>query len=422
MGNEFSYGLLHVKAECLYIERFINLSCYRGAKLRCIKRNSFTSVEFDISSSDYSKLKSAARITGAKINIKRKSGLYFLRFKIKRRKLFAAGMIIFFGAITLLSQLVWGIDVTGCKNIKESSVIQMMKKAGVHTGVLLPMINERETENFLLSNIKEISMVKIYPEGVRLKVEIIERTMPPEMASGAAPCDIIAAKDGIIDSLLIYKGNPIVSQNELVQKGQVLVSGRIKKEQELDPEKEKDKDIKTDINEKADNKEILIHAAGIVNARTWYEGRHRIITAHTESKYTGNTANRIYISIGGRDYVVKNSNKNFLYYDKIEESIQTNLFFLKKGFKIKKVLYKEKTLNIIKYTRKEAEKSAEDLCLQDIKKSLPDGAEMLQRRKLIINEGGNQVMIVTCIVRENIAKYRYINENGGNTVGTGKQN
>ena len=61
--------------------------------------------------------------------------------------------------------------------------------------------------------------------GNRLVVEILERTPEPEMQMTRKPSNIIAAQDGHIVSVSIYRGQLMKLVGEPVRKGDLLVSG-----------------------------------------------------------------------------------------------------------------------------------------------------------------------------------------------------
>jgi len=117
----------------------------------------------------------------------------------------------------------------------------------LNEGKLKNRVNLREVENSVLKQMNGISVINIKFIGTRARVEIVERTMPPDILPLDKPTNIVASKDGIITKVLSYKGQPLVQVDDYVKKGQILISGVITD--------------KTNVPSK------IVHAMGIVSAK-----------------------------------------------------------------------------------------------------------------------------------------------------------
>ncbi|NLG84859.1 MAG: hypothetical protein GX493_09710, partial [Firmicutes bacterium] len=66
-----------------------------------------------------------------------------------------------------------------------------------------------------------VAWVGVEVRGMVAVVRMVERSMP----SSSVPADLVAARDGLITRLVVYRGTPVVAEGEMVRRGQVLVYG-----------------------------------------------------------------------------------------------------------------------------------------------------------------------------------------------------
>jgi similar to stage IV sporulation protein len=65
----------------------------------------------------------------------------------------------------------------------------------------------------------------VYLDGTVANVQIIERVDTPPKEDVTAPANLVAACDGQIELIELYRGNCVVSIGQAVRKGELLVSG-----------------------------------------------------------------------------------------------------------------------------------------------------------------------------------------------------
>lgn len=303
--SEYFTGYIIVKAESLNPENFINMCARSKIILRDVERKNFTTLEFKMKYNQYKILKKMIRNTTAKTKIIKKYGVHFTYKSINRRKFFMFGSIIFIGLIVFMSSIIWNIDIEGNKKIENVKIYETLKKSGLRVGIFKYNIDLRKIEEEVLKNIKEVSVIKINFKGTKAEVHIVERTMPPNIINDETPVNIIAARAGIIKSILSYKGQSIVKSGDLVKPNQILISSN------------------TTNTEEALTKPV--HARGIVIARTWYESISEVNYDYKYELRSGKFKQKIYYIIGGNRIYIKNSNIKFKKYDKIESKNMISL-------------------------------------------------------------------------------------------------
>jgi similar to stage IV sporulation protein len=386
--KEFLDGYLIVELNSFCIEKFINLAYNNGIKLWDINRKDLITVQFKISSDDFKKIKKVAKITNSKIKIVQKKGLGFYVYKVLKRKLFILGIIVFIFILYYLSNLIWIIDIRGNKNISNDEIVKALYKNGIKIGVMKNKLDLKHIENNIVNEIKQISLISLSIDGVKLNVEVVERTLPPEIVDIESPVDIIAKKDGIVTKIFCYRGTPLIKPGEYVKKGQILITGDIFRTNRNDNSKEY---VKT------------IHSIGSVYAKVWYEIFEEQELIYNNSERTGNYIKNEYMIINGKKIYINKNDAKFENYDKIENRTKINL--LGYNIPIEKVEEKIYELKVTKvnYSIDEAIEIAKNKAEQEIKKQIPKDATILDKKYDKIIEKNKVKVRLLIITEENIS-------------------
>ena len=93
----------------------------------------------------------------------------------------------------------------------------------------------------------------------------------------ASPCDVAAAKSGLIEKVQVYAGSPLVKKGDTVLAGERLVTGNL---------------------ESALGTRRQVHALAEVYARTWYEFSAQMPLELYSKAYTGEEFTRRALYIG----------------------------------------------------------------------------------------------------------------------------
>jgi similar to stage IV sporulation protein len=270
-------GYVIIRVEGLSLEKFINLSASKGIHLWGIERISYTTLQARVSINGFRKLRPVLRKVRCRITIVDKRGLPFLTYRLKKRKMLVAGMIICLTLLYGFSSFVWVIEVKGTEKLDSSVIMNALHENGIEPGIWKGHINIRDLENELMIQLPQISWVGLELRGVKLVAEIVEAVQPPPFIDKETPCNIIASKDGIIAKMTVLEGKPTVQIGSTVRKGQLLVSGVIEHE---------------GIGVR------YVHARGEILARTWFEGKGKAPLRESMKVPTGRKVVRKYIRLG----------------------------------------------------------------------------------------------------------------------------
>lgn len=271
----FLKGYVIIRAEGLFIERFINICIRRGIKLQKISKTDKTIIFCTMSMSDFLKLPPVARKTGTGIKIIKKCGFSHLVKRYRKRYAFFAGAILFILFFAVTTRFVWTIEINGATKVKNSEILEVLKSEGLYPGAKKTNVSPpRLIKETLTREFNEISWAWAYLEGCKVRIEIREGTLPPKIVDKTTPCDIVALRDGLIENMAVFSGEPRAESNTAVMAGDLLVAGTITK-----PD---------------GSGYRLVHSAGEITARTWHEKKgvynlyneHRIPTGRKVSAHT----------------------------------------------------------------------------------------------------------------------------------------
>ncbi|MEF9951685.1 MAG: sporulation protein YqfD [Clostridium sp.] len=321
--RNFIKGEIRLKVESLEIEKFLNLSTKAKIRMWDIDREDFTTISFSMYQEDYRHLKRIVRKTGSRTKVKRKSGLNFIYGKVNRRKFFAIGAGLFLLLIFIFSSMILRIEISGNKNVDNKKIINCLEKEGITYGKLKYGYDLREIETSILADIKEVSVVTIKFIGTKVKVNITERTMPPEIDKVDVPRDIVAKKEGVVSSITALKGARVVTIGDYVKKGDILIAGVVKDDEGI-PLK-------------------VTEANGKVFGKTWIEVEEKIDFDYKYEKLTGREYTRTYFSVYKKTLALKHENK-FQKYDKIVIEKNINIFGFNTPMKKIQEVYREKKI------------------------------------------------------------------------------
>jgi similar to stage IV sporulation protein len=354
-------GYVIILIEGYFLEKFINISTHRQIFLWDVKRQKNCSMTAKISIKGFRLLRPIAKKTGCRVNIVKKRGLPFLLSRYKKRKAFVLGSVVFILMFFVMTSFIWKIEITGNSKIDKQVLEQKLSTIGIRPGRLKYNIDTSRAANDMMLSIKEIAWISIAVKGTKIKVEISERTKPPELVPKDTPCDIIATKDGIIQSITVKEGQEQVKAGDTVKKGQVLISGTIS-------------------SKTPEIAQRVVHALGEVKARTWYEKDCDINEEVTEKQRTGKIKNRyslvlfnkiLHLPYGGKEPFEKS--------DKVEIrkalSIGENLVF---PFEFIKDSYYEYSEVNKKLDQEEATQLAADNAYKEAAAEIPDNAEIVK--------------------------------------------
>ncbi|MBQ3573221.1 MAG: sporulation protein YqfD, partial [Clostridia bacterium] len=227
-GKIFNFltGNLTLCADGPFAERLINIFKNRGFPIWDIKRCGSCRILFKTDIPSFKHIRTPARRTKSRVRIIKRNGLPFILNRYKHRYFLAPGIAIFAIMLFYASTHIMGITVFGNTRIDTDVINSALEECGLYLGAKTSAIDNDTIRNKMMLKFDELAWIGINANGSRVYIEIVERV---EKESGldkdGIACNLIASKDGEIESIEIREGQTVVKTGSGVRKGDVLVSG-----------------------------------------------------------------------------------------------------------------------------------------------------------------------------------------------------
>lgn len=152
-------------------------------------------------------------------------------YRLFRRRALMAGLALLVVGSVVSVQFVWRVEITGAEGELAQKLYQLAEENGYGPGAFWGHMRLNEIERVLLLQLPEAAGLLANRTGTTLSLEIIPAVPAPELFAPGAPCDIVAAEDGVVQSITALEGVAKVKQGQTVKKGEVLISGVIEREE-----------------------------------------------------------------------------------------------------------------------------------------------------------------------------------------------
>lgn len=160
------------------------------------------------------------------VTVSHGEGLPCLLWRYRRRAGLMLGALIAVVLLVISQRFVWDVRVKGNEMMSESEILAELRACGFGVGSYIPDLDTPALENRVLIASDRISWISIHMEGTVAVVQVIEHKPPvPAETDTKKPANLIAACDGQIEYLQLYRGQPVVVVGQAVKKGELLVSG-----------------------------------------------------------------------------------------------------------------------------------------------------------------------------------------------------
>lgn len=326
-------GYVNISIEGFFTERFINGCFANGIMVWNLKREKSTYLTLSIRVQDFKKIKRLAKNTKCKIKILKKTGVPILLHKYRKRKVFAATLIVIAIFIFTLTRFIWNIEIVGLENIEYNDMISLLEENGIEVGMYKNSFDKEKVINEIRLERGDISWIGIETKGTNLIVTLNEAEEAPEIVDLSVPCNIVADRSGVISSIIVQNGTARVSVGDEVQKGDLLVEGVMEGEY-------------TGIR--------YVHAMAEITANTYYEKEEKESLVQNQESKTGNEEKKIEIKLNNFKINFNKGVPNFEKYDTIKTTKKLKFFsnyYL--PIEVSEITYIETKLETVEYTVEE---------------------------------------------------------------------
>ncbi len=205
-----------------------------------------------------------------RVRVLQKIGLPFFVAGMGKRVGVLLGFIIFFSLLYTGSSFIWTVEMQGVGKLELKPVHEYLEQEGISKGAIVNNLDANEIEKKLMAEFPSLVWVHVEIIGTLLRITVWDRDDPVQHTG----IHLLARRSGVIEEVIVMRGEPLVKAGDTVRKGEILIKGKEDK-----------------------------RAQGIVKARTWYHGIGEAPVLYEERVLTGRFMSRIIISWQGINFV-----------------------------------------------------------------------------------------------------------------------
>lgn len=172
---------------------------------------------------------------------------------------------------------IWKIEITGNENVSDIEILNALEDSGVYIGSFWPNFTSDSIRSRVLLKVPELKWLSVSVFGSRAVVEVRERTDIPELVDEDEAVKLVAEESGIIQSISVLRGFSLFKRGQTAAEDDTLIDGAVPS---------------------TFGETEIMHAAGYVIARTWYEICAVMPLKYSEKTYTGEKGSRFALIIG----------------------------------------------------------------------------------------------------------------------------
>jgi similar to stage IV sporulation protein len=225
-------GPVELRFRGLMAEKLIDRARAEGIEIALARKNGPRETFLQTGEAEARRILQLAEKYKLDVKIVRVGGLPKLKDTFRRRIWMALSLAVFLSALMLLAGRAWLVEVrlTGGET---AGLERAMRSAGVHVGMDLTGLDAYALSQRLMAEAGDLSYVGVSRQGVRLLIEAVGEDQPPPIYDPEAARDLVAGRDGVVESVTVLAGKAAVKPGDTVIKGQTLIRGEEKTTDEL---------------------------------------------------------------------------------------------------------------------------------------------------------------------------------------------
>lgn len=291
-------GFVTITVRGQAMERLVNEALADGLQLWSIRRTKEDGLQCQVVVNDFFRLRPILKRTGCRVHVQTRTGLPFWMQRMRKRVFFAAGLVLFFIGMYLLSSLIWSIDVKGNDKLSEEQILQAAKSEGLYPFQWSFRLEDTSVlSRHLAQKLPGTAWVGVEKRGTHITIQVVE-SKTPDAKTPLSPRHLVASTDAVVTKVMAESGRPVVKPHTKVKQGDVLISGLL--------------------GDETNGKAVV--AKGEVKGIVWHEYDIVSPLTRTSKVYTGNKKIIWYGVAGGRALQVSGYGKiPYAMYERVVE-------------------------------------------------------------------------------------------------------
>ena len=213
-----------VMVDGLNLERFLQRAGENGIVLSAVKRTTPRHLEAVVDDGAITQLSELAEKGGWRFAQGRHTGAgrIFDRLMGRRWLLGAAAVLV---VLCMAAQgMLWQIRIIDAGTY-EADVRMALAEMGITLPKPRSTVDAGAVRDALEWRYPEVAWVEVGFRGVTLEIRMVEGVAGGDAPPSDGACDVVAARDGVVQRLVTRAGTPVVEPGDIVTAGQVLIKG-----------------------------------------------------------------------------------------------------------------------------------------------------------------------------------------------------
>lgn len=181
--------------------------------------------KFTVCRRDFKALTDLCSKRGDHIKVLRRLGLYWKSKKLLHRPVLLVGLGLLTALFLTLPTRVLFIQVEGNQRIPTNQILEAAQTSGIRFGVSRRAVRSEKVKNKLLGELPALQWAGVNTRGCVAVISVRERWPEAQERTNPGVTNVVAARDGIVDSCTAIKGNLLCKPGQAVTRGQILISG-----------------------------------------------------------------------------------------------------------------------------------------------------------------------------------------------------
>ncbi len=152
-------------------------------------------------------------------------GLPFFINRHRRRAGLLYGAVIGVCLVTLMSTMVWSINISGNNRITDEEILTVLAESGIKPGTLRKNIDAASARFHAMHALPELSYMSVNVLGSCIEVKVAETADKAQKTDKEFPCDVVSKVDGQIAAIEVYQGTKLHDEGEAIRAGEALAGG-----------------------------------------------------------------------------------------------------------------------------------------------------------------------------------------------------
>ncbi len=223
----FSKEYVIIQIEGVYPERLTALLQGEGVPLWDIHRPRPGTLVCSLPARDFRRLHRLNSRCRCRIRIRGKGGGRFALAPLWKRSVLILGLSATLLLAWWASRRVWFLDIRDCRRMDGEVLRLALYEQGLRPGRNLSCLPLAAIGDYVAAQYEELAFLELHVDGVILRVRAKEALAEGERLDLSVPCDVIAAKAGMITRITAYGGRAQAKVGDRVKAGQLLIAGHV---------------------------------------------------------------------------------------------------------------------------------------------------------------------------------------------------